>query len=299
MTSRTGMMLLGVLLVGCRRPTPSSEEDLPLVPRVDDPAQVIARVNGVPILDADLRAQLRPGDDRRRALRALISQELLAQEAGRRGLARAVSVRDAQRRALAGTLIERLFRFGLQDIPQSLIEEAYRINRRLYQRPETVDVAHIVVVVSRRDTDELHVRALRLARKAHQIAVAGRLTESEFKEIATIIARDEPAISVKAEAFTTPLHGMVAQEFADAAFALSRPGQISSVVKTAFGYHVIYYKARTPARNVSLAAAAPEIRRRVFDEARARAFTKWIEEIERRYPITANPEMLARLPVGP
>jgi hypothetical protein len=297
MTSRLGILLLGVMLVGCRRPPPSDEE-LPLVPRVDDPTQVIARVNGVPILAADLRTQLRPGGDRRQALRELIRQELLAQEAARRGLTGTSSVRDAQHRALAGLIIERQFRFGLQDVPRQMIEKAYRINRHIYRHPELVDVAHIIAAASSRGTAELHARALRLARKVHQIAVAGRLAESEFKQIAGLVGKDDPTITVKAEAFKTPLRGFVADEFADAAFALRQAGQISPIVKTTFGYHVIYYKGRTPARDIPLADAEEEIRRKIFNDARAVGFSQWIETIERRYAITVHPELLAHVPAG-
>ena len=286
-------------LPACRQPAPPGEQ-LPLVPRVDQTALVVARVNGVPILDADLREQLRSNrgvtaEDRRKALRALVQAELLAQEAARRGLARHPTVRDAQRRALADIFIRRHFQITPKDIPREHVERAYNINRLLYQRPETVNVTHIVVVANARNTADFHHRAARLARRIHAIAASGRLPEKSFREIAELVAKDAPTITIKAESLTTPLRGLTAAEFADAAFALREPGQVSPVVQTRFGYHVIYLNERLPPRNVSLAQADEEIRGMIFEEVRQQMFFKWLEKLERQHAITTNPDVVARI----
>jgi peptidyl-prolyl cis-trans isomerase C len=287
-------------LACCRRPAPPAEE-LPLVPRVDPSALVVARVNGVPILDADLREQLRASragataEDRGKALHALVQAELLAQEAARRGLTRHPAVRDVQRRALAEAFVRRRFQFAPKDIPREHVERAYNLNKLRYQRPEAVNVTHIVVVANARNTPDFHRRALRMARRIHSIAVSGRLPEKSFREIADLVAKDAPAMTIKAESLTTPLRGVTAAEFADAAFALREPGQISPVVQSPFGYHVIYLNERLPPRNVSLAQADEEIRGMIFEEVRQQMFFKWLEKLERQHAITTNPDVVARI----
>ena len=47
--------------------------------------------------------------------------------------------------------------------------------------------------------------------------------------------------------------------FADAAFAMTEPGRLSEPVKTSFGYHVIRFEGRRPARQLDFSEARPRI----------------------------------------
>lgn len=294
---------VAALICGCggaRAPTPE-EEEVALSPAGAPEDQVVARVNSAPLLASDVALQMQSGEDRRQALQSQIRLELLAQEAHRRGLDSDPSAREAQHRAMVTLLLRRQFKeeYTAQSIPRELVETAYKLNRSLYVHPELVRVTHVLVGASPDQPPEHHERALAIARKVHGMAVSRPLSRQEFADLVARVMAGAPGLRVKAESLRTPRRGYTVDAFADAAFALEKPGQVSPVVTSRFGYHVIYLEERTPERATSLAEAEPEIRGRILEEARTLALNKLGEELEKRYGVTTYPERLPSPQRGP
>lgn len=258
------------------------------------PEEVVARVNGVPILRQELVEQLRGGGDRQGALQALVHEELLAQEAARRGLTSHPSVTRAQRRAMANRLVARFGEgFTKADIPRDVLEKAYDLNRSHFQRPALVRVNHVLFMVRPGEDEALHRRAQRAARHLHEIATSGRLGPEEFKQLPDLLSQGEREnLTIRVETLNTPRRGFTVPEFADAAFALKKPGDISPVVGTSFGYHVIYLVERIPARDVSFAQAEAELRDKTYEQAKGLAFERWAASLERRAGVKLMPARL-------
>jgi len=253
--------------------------------------EVVARVNGAPILRQQLVEQMRGGEGRRAALQALVREELLAQEAARRGLASHPSVSRMQRRAMANRLVARFGEgFSKADIPRDLLEKAYNLNRIHFQRPELVRVSHVLVLVRPGEDEGRHRHALRAARHLRQIAASGRLSPDEFRQLPDLLPEQErDGLPIKVETLNTPRRGLTVPEFADAAFALKKPGDVSPVVATSFGYHVIYLVERIPARNVTLEQAEAELRDKTYEQAKSLAFERWAAGLERRAGVKLMP----------
>lgn len=293
-TQRWPHLLLAWLLLGCggESSTSTSARDAgAFALRVDDPDAVVARVNHAPILRRDLLQQMRDicAVDRsdpqcttpQSALQSLVQQELLVQEAIHRGLSTRDEVTRARRRALANLMIRTGFHYTKQDIPQHLLRSAYELNKLHFVRPDLVRVSQIIVHADRNHRDDFRHRALGVARQIRDIAASGPLSDNEFRQIAPMMAKKHKEMTIQAQARTITRHGRTVEIFAKAAFALHRPGEISPVVVTRFGYHVIYLIERYPALNVPFEQAIPTLRDRVFDEARRMAFSDWLERLRK------------------
>jgi peptidyl-prolyl cis-trans isomerase C len=78
------------------------------------------------------------------------------------------------------------------------------------------------------------------------------------------------------------VHGMrgLPPEFETAAFALDT-NQVSEVITTQFGYHIIKLKEKIPAKQASLADATPEIRRFLESKALKQILPGYYEELKK------------------
>jgi peptidyl-prolyl cis-trans isomerase C len=90
----------------------------------------------------------------------------------------------------------------------------------------------------------------------------------------------------------TARDGWILTSYSYPAFELKQPGATSGVVETDYGYHVIYLNRRIPARHVSLAEAAPQLRAGVFPKYQPQAFLRFCAEATTRHEVVVRPERL-------
>jgi peptidyl-prolyl cis-trans isomerase C len=149
----------------------------------------------------------------------------------------------------------------------ALAEERYRIKPEDFRDPERVRVSHVLVDTKARSDEEARARAEEVRRKA--------LAGADFAALAKEFSDDPSAKSNLGDVGFFGRDGGMAKPFEDAAFALGKPGDISPVVKTQFGYHVIVLHEKRPARQKSFA--------QVKDELIAQLTAKYVETEKRRY----------------
>jgi parvulin-like peptidyl-prolyl isomerase len=170
-----------------------------------------------------------------------------------------------------------------------------------FQLPERVTAAHILVAARpnlitqrlqseknlsvealasavREEMDRLRQRAEELRRKA--------VTGADFSAIARA-SSDDPATRERGGDLGTFQRNSHARAFDDAAFAL-KPGSISEVVQTEFGFHIIKVSKREPGRRQTLAEATPEIRRRLLGKLEADKLTAWLKDARRKAIVRIN-----------
>ena len=117
--------------------------------------------------------------------------------------------------------------------------ERYTVKKADYKVPEAVHASHILVVSQGRSDDEARARA----EEARAKALAG----GDFAALAQEYSEDPSKDKSGGDLGFFGRKQMV-PPFEEAAFALTKPGQISPVVKTQFGYHVIRLTEKRPER---------------------------------------------------
>lgn len=167
-----------------------------------------------------------------------------------------------------------------------LAKEAYQANPQKYAGREMVEVHHILI--SNRGRDEAAARAL--AEKVRKEALAG----TDFKELIAQYT-DEMSRGQKSDGNLGKIfRGMMVPEFETAAFALKAPGDISEVVKTKFGYHVI----RLDARGSTAVTPFEQVKAKLVDELRKKHESQTKQEMIgqlRSMKLEASPEIVASL----
>ena len=264
-----------------------------------DPNKVLLKVNGEPIkvgtvnlVMASLRAdaargasKLNPQDLGKQAMERAVDSLLLAQEARREGikpdlarvdkqiadlekqvggkarfesmLAQSSTTPEIYRESMIQMdLINGLIKKDVEPnikVTDADIEKFYKDNPQYFAKPEQVKASHILIKVPQDATPEQKAEAKKKAEALQKRAAKG-------EDFATLAKENSEGPSAKngGELGYFSKKQMV-KPFADAAFAL-KPGQISDVVETRFGYHVIKVEDKKPASTVPLADVKDRIR---------------------------------------
>ena len=145
-------------------------------------------------------------------------------------------------------------------VPPADIERAYNNNSEQYTTPEQVRASHILMKTEGKDDAAVKAKAEDLLKQAK----AG----SDFAELAKKHSEDEGSAKSGGDLDYFQRGKMVA-EFDQAAFAM-QPGQVSDLVKTQYGYHIIKLVDRKPAATRTLAEVRAGSGRRSGAETRTR-----------------------------
>lgn len=182
------------------------------------------------------------------------------------------SYADYVRRDLAGR------RYLEQEIPVpevsgDEIAAFYRENPKYFARPETARARHILVRVERGADDQAKADA-----RARAASILADVRKGEdFASLAERYSEDSTGRG-KGGDLGDFRRGQMVKAFEDAAFAL-KPGEVSDVVETEYGYHVIRLESHTPAGAVPLDEVKDKIRQAVAARKRGEIAKKHVGEL--------------------
>jgi peptidyl-prolyl cis-trans isomerase D len=133
------------------------------------------------------------------------------------------------------------------------IQRHYEDNQQQYSTPEQVRASHILFKTEGKDDAAVK-------KQAEEVLAKVKAPGADFATLANQYTEEEVG-KTRGGDLDFFERGRMAKEFEDAAFAL-QPGEISGVVKSPFGYHIIKVTDRKPASKRSL----EEVRAQIEDQ---------------------------------
>ena len=235
-------------------------------------AGVVARVGEHPIGVAELEAQMRArGIDAEAALKELIDQELLLQEAERLGLGDDAKDEQNIERRMVRAMLHDLERENTpESIPRKELREDYARHEDKFHIPERRRSWHILVKDSSAHGEARAESILREMRQA-----------DDPRKVFDAYARADADPDVKAEdlpAITS--HANIERSYKEALFAARRVGPLDHVVRTSYGWHAIFVAEILPARQRTLAEVEEDSRKRLSEKKRFERLIGIIKRLE-------------------
>lgn len=157
---------------------------------------------------------------------------------------------------------------GLIEVTDSDVKAFYEANRARFTKPEEIRARHILIRPDHEaaDREGAEAEAKKEAEQIHEMLARG----DDFAKLALKLSAD-PGSASKGGDLGWFSRGVMIKPFEETAFALEK-GEVSGVVKTEFGYHIIKLEERKAAEPIPLDEAAPEIRKELKrDMAREKA----------------------------
>ena len=218
-------------------------------------------------------------EGQRQFLDRLVRRELLLQEAEKRKLGDRPEVADPvaalRRDLMTRTLLQ-------EEIGNKVKMEEKDAQEYFQAHPDEfsgdqIRVRHILV----RTEDEAKLALDRLAKN------------ERFEDVAKALSQDS-ATAAKGGDLDYLKREQLFPDFARAAFEL-KAGEVSRVVRTPFGYHIIRLVDRKKGQPLGYEQVKDQLQRRLLEERRTQRFQQWMKDLEAAAKITRDE---SALPVG-
>ncbi len=311
MSSRTKLVLLGLaavvlggiaaaaVTVGMQRGTAVAATvngEVIYARELDGEVAALARQYGIDLGNAETAQQR--GEISRVVLDQLIEQRLILQEARRRNTMPAETQVEAQLQEIKRNFpAESDFEQALAQRNLTLVDLKDRLRTNLALRNLMAKVAPVAVADTEIEQyfrehrtefdkpEQAHVKHILLDDERLAEFVRGRLRRGEsFDSLALQYSKD-PGSREKGGDLGFVSRGQLVPEFEQVAFAL-QPKEISTIVKTQFGYHLIQVIERRPPQPANLAQARDQIRTVLQSSRQEAAFQAWLKAVKAQAKIT-------------
>jgi len=169
-------------------------------------------------------------------------------------------------------------------VPAADVQRFYNDNIAQYQTPEQIRASHILLNTAGKDEAVVRKQAEDILKQAR----AG----ADFAALATKFSEDEgsKATGGDLDYFS---RGRMVPEFENAAFAL-KPGEISDLVKSQYGFHIIKLVDRKPAVTRSFDEVRPQIEEQLKGQRTDQQLTARATELASRIDEPSDLDTVAR-----
>jgi peptidyl-prolyl cis-trans isomerase C len=186
---------------------------------------------------------------------------------------------------LARHRLEQVGREATVDV-KALAKEVYQSDRKQFTVPEIRRARHVLIRTEHRSIED--------AKKlAEEVLAEARKPGADFEAIAKARSEDE---TTKEHGGLLPEFGpdVMEQAFYDATFALEKPGDVSGIVQTPYGFHVIQLVEVKPSRLLPFDEVREKLEQKLEQEQRQRVVQNHADTL-RNLPTEAVPDAIASL----
>ena len=164
------------------------------------------------------------------------------------------------------------------NVSEEEVSTYYAENKEMFFRPKLFTASHILVKVDpASNTEERELLQLR----AEELLTRARAGE-DFYNLAYYESEDRTKyVGGSLGSFH---EGQTVPEF-DKAIQAMKPGEISDLVITLYGFHIIKLDATDEARQLTFEEAAPQIRTQLAETKRKQLYEAWMSKLKEQYPV--------------
>lgn len=192
--------------------------------------------------------------------------------------------RVGEQRKIKMLLLDRDQAHAKMIVPAADIQRRYNENISQYQTPEQIRASHILLNTAGKDEATV--------RKQAEELLAQVKAGADFAELAAKFSEDEGS-KAKGGDLDYFSRGRMVPEFETAAFALE-PGQVSDIVRTQYGFHIIKVVDKKPGVTRTLDEVRPQIEDQLKRERADQQVSARAAELAERIDDPSDLETVAR-----
>lgn len=169
--------------------------------------------------------------------------------------------------------------FDSSAVTEEELKSYYEQNKESFRRPDSLRLFHILVKTEPNDPDDV----LAARRKAAEELLARIRGGEDFGTVAYKHSEDE--FRVKSGEMGMVHRGQVTpDELQEAAFALSE-GEVSDVVRTIYGFHILKVTDKKPAETLPFEEVRERLRKTLQEKRFEEAKKKLLEDLRKEFPV--------------
>jgi parvulin-like peptidyl-prolyl isomerase len=166
------------------------------------------------------------------------------------------------------------------------MKQYYKANREQFKKPEEVKARHILIKVSKDASPD----EKKTARKKADEILAKIKKGEDFASLAEKYS-DDPGSAKKGGDLGYFPRGRMVKPFEDAAFSLN-PGEVSDIVETKFGYHIIKLEEKRPAGYQPFEAVKNTIRKELIKKVQNEKLKEYVNRLMKERNVKLYPERI-------
>lgn len=190
---------------------------------------------------------------------------------------------------IASRMMQDINSDAVDKIDDEDLKQYYRENKKDFYTPEQVKASQILIKVSKNANKDSVIKAENKIKKALEEIKSGK----DFAEAAREYSDDPSKYNGGDLGYFS--RGRMEPEFYEAAFSLNKIGDISDIIRTKQGFHIIKLTDKKKASQMSFDEAKDKIELSLKHKIKQNAVKEYLDKIKAETDIKINEKLLAKI----